>query len=71
MEGEREGGNYDIISDKGYGHLKWHYQISSRELNKFMQRSILSNATVQWTFAFDVTHEFWGGNFKNGITSPS
>ena len=21
--------------------------------------------------AFDVTHEFWGGNFKNGITSPS
>ena len=22
-------------------------------------------------FAFDVTHEFWGGNFKNGITSPS
>ena len=22
-------------------------------------------------FAFDVTHEFWGGNFKNGITSPT
>ena len=22
-------------------------------------------------FAFDVTHEFWRGNFKNGITSPS
>ena len=30
-----------------------------------------SSVSVNGPFAFDVTHEFWGGNFKNGITSPS